>query len=420
EMSYMEALASASLTWAALPAISAVPFSLELGVPYVDAFFECVSGFTGTGLTVLIGLERLKPSLLFWRALMQWVGELGFVVIAMVLLPFFYEFGALVYGIERPVRIEASLYKTSRRLFEMYFLLTVAGALALYYAGMGLFDAVVHSMTGIATGGMSNYDANYDAIYRSAPLTALPLAIIMVLGGTNFLVLDRLLRGELGEVARNEEYRLYLALLLFFSSASAVLVAASHPGGFLQGAASGAFNAISALTTTGFSIGSIAQLPYSVKLLLVVAMLIGGMSFSTVGGVKVVRLLLLLKKLKALAVGLVTAGRFRPVIRLGEGVVEESEVASALLIVVIHVFTVLLGAMLIKSMLPGVDFADALFESASAASCVGLSAGITSPTAPLGVKVVLIVEMLLGRLEYLQLLALFGAVAGRRAIKVLK
>ncbi|MEM0378795.1 MAG: TrkH family potassium uptake protein [Thermosphaera sp.] len=419
-LSFIEATISSTLAWTLLPAVSAIPLSIELGIPYFDAFFESVSGFTGTGLTVLTGLDSMKPSILFWRALMQWVGELGFVVFAMVLFPFFYKYGLLMYGVERPIRIEASMYRTARRLFNIYIILTLAGTLMLYYTGMNVFDALVHSMTGIATGGMSNYDSNYDQIYRTAPLTSIPLIIIMVLGATNFLLLDKLLRGEGGQVVGNEEFKLYVSLLAFFSIITSLTVVVSNPSSIQEGIVSGVFNAISAMTTTGFNIGSINQLPYVSKLILAFSMFIGGMTFATVGGIKVMRFLILLKKLKASSVNIVTGGRAEVRVRLGGNILEDSEVASAMLITVIHFTTIFVGATLIKSMVPAFDYADAFFESASASSCVGLSVGITSPLAPAGVKAVLIVLMILGRLEYLPLLMLIGYVAGRKTIKLLK
>lgn len=421
-LSFIEAVLSSTLAWTLLPAISAIPLSIELSIPLYDAFFESVSGFTGTGLTVLTGLENLKPSILFWRALMQWVGELGFVVFAMVLFPFFYRYGLLMYGVERPVRIEASMYRTARRLFNIYTVLTLAGALMLYYSGMNIFDAVTHSMTGIATGGMSNYDANYDFIYRTAPLTSLPLIVVMVLGATNFLLLDKLLRGDVGDVARNEEFKLYIVLLLFFSvtTSASMLVSNNTSPNIFETIVSGVFNAISAMTTTGFNIGAISQLPYATKLILTFSMLIGGMTFATVGGIKVLRFLIILKKLKATSISIVTGGRAETRIRLGGNVMDDSEVASALLLALTHLAAVFTGAMLIKLMLPGFDYADALFESASAASCVGLSTGIASAMAPPGVKAVLILLMILGRLEYLPLLMLIGWILGRKTIKLLR
>ncbi|MEM4481709.1 MAG: potassium transporter TrkG [Desulfurococcaceae archaeon] len=387
----------------------------------VDAIFESISGFTGTGLTVLTGLDYLRPSLLFWRALMQWVGELGFVVFAMVFFPFFYRYGLLIYGIERPVRIEASMYRTARRLFEIYIMLTIIGALSLYYTGMNIFDALVHSMTGIATGGMSNYDANYEAIYRASPFTSIPLVLIMVLGATNFLLIDRLMRGEVSYIFNNEEFKTYVVLILLISTMSSASFIASNQHTAIQEAlVSSVFNAISALTTTGFNIGPISNLPSATKLTLTFGMVVGGMTFATVGGIKVLRLLILLKKIKATSIMLVTAGKIDVTVKLSGKILEDSEIASALILVFLHLVAIFTGASVIKAFMHERDFVDIIFEATSAASCVGLSSGVTSPVAPLGVKVTLMALMVLGRLEYLPVLLLAGYVLGRKTIKLIK
>lgn len=420
-LSPVEALISSSIAWVVLPLISAIPLSLVTGLDYIDALFESVSGFTGTGLTVLSGLNQMKPSLLFWRALMQWTGELGFVVLAMVLFPFFYRYGLLLYGIERPVRIEASMYRTARRLLEIYLLLTIIGALMLYYTGMNIFDAIVHSMTGISTGGMSNYDTNYDAIYRVSPMTVLPLIVIMVLGATNFHLIDRLMRGELDYVIRNEEFKLYLALLLFFSLISSASVLASITEvGWQDTIVYGIFNAISALTTTGFSVGSIPRFPPSTKLVLTICMMVGGMTFATVGGIKVLRFLILLKKVKAMSVMLVTAGKIELAVKLDGKIMEDAEITSALVLILLHLTAIFVGASIAKALMPERDFVDTLFEATSAASCVGLTTGVVSLMSPLGVKITMMILMVLGRLEYLPVLLLMGFTLGGKTIKLIK
>ncbi|MEM1515870.1 MAG: TrkH family potassium uptake protein [Candidatus Bathyarchaeia archaeon] len=420
-LSSMEALFTSSLAWMLLPVVSAVPLSIATGISYFDAFFESLSGFTGTGLTILVGLDHMKPSILFWRALMQWTGEIGFVVFAIVLLPFFYKHGLLIYSLERPIKIEASLYRTARRLLKIYIILTVIGIFLLYYSGMNIFDAIVHSMTGISTGGMSNYDANYNMIFRRAPLTVAPLTIIMIFGATNFLLIDRLIRGEIRYVASNEEYRLYIELIIFFSLLSPVSVIMSQSSmNFSESFATGVFNAISAITTTGFSVGSVEVFPPATKLILVFGMFIGGMTFATVGGIKVLRFLILLKKFMTTSITLVTGGKIEARVKIGENFLDNVEVASALLLVVLHLIAIFAGASIIKSLLPERDFVDALFEAASASSCVGLSTGITSPSSPIGVKATLMALMFLGRLEYLPLLLFFGYLFGRRVLKLLK
>ncbi len=404
-----ESLLAFSLTWLLVPLLFSIPLATCLGVPLLDAFFESVSGFTGTGLTVLTNLEALKPSVLVWRAVMQWIGELGIVVFAVVLMPFIWRFSYILYSLERSVRIFASLRRTAIRVFQLYVVLTLTGIIACLATGMNLLDAVVHTMTAIATGGMSNYDVNYQRVYEYAPLSVYPITALMFLGGVNFTILNLLLVArDYRRAWLNEEFRAYIYLSLIAVIASSILLLPRVELSIVDALLYGSFNSLSGFTTTGFSIGSIESLPVDVKALITVFMFIGSMSFSTVGGIKVIRVVVLLKTLKSYVINVISGGAVQPAVKLSGAVLEEREVFNNLLIVVLHFTLVSVGAVLIKSLVPSRDFLDALFEATSAASAVGLSTGITGPHAPLGVKLVLIVLMYLGKLEYIPLLVLIG------------
>lgn len=413
EPGLIESMITYSLAWLVIPALAAIALTYEVGMPYIDALFESVSGFTGTGLTLIVGIEKAKKGVLFWRGLMQWVGELGFVVFAAIMMPFFWRFGHILYSIERPIRISASLRKTARKIFYIYSTITVFGILVCMYLGVEPLDAVVHVMTAIATGGMSNYDANYQRVFEYAPLSIYPITALMILGGTSFVVLGYLLSGEFSRAWRNPEFRAYIYLLAFFALSSiGILVYSGYT--ITDASILGGFNALSALTTTGFSVGSISDLPSELKMLYMWAMFIGGMSFATVGGIKVVRLVILVSKFKSHVFRMVSGGAVTPNVKLGDDVLEEHEVSGTLLFVIIHFIFVLLGAGLVKIFMPEVDMANALFESVSAAGAVGLSTGLTSPNMPLGAKVTLMFLMYLGRLEYTPLITAVGVMAIRR------
>ena len=418
EPGFLDSVVAYSLAWLVVPALAAIPLYLETGISYVNSLFESVSGFTGTGLTVMVNLEKMKKGVLFWRGLMQWVGELGFVVFVAVLMPFFWRFSYVLYRLERPVRIFASLRRTARRIFFVYTVITLTGIAICIYLGVEPLDAVVHVMTAIATGGMSNYDSNYGRVFEYAPLSIYPITALMILGGTSFTILSYLMSGELKRALENEEFKAYLALCLVFFAFSSVLALQiqSSPTTALV---YGGFNALSALTTTGFNIGDVGSFPPQLKLLFTAAMIIGSMGFSTAGGIKVARLIIVLKKLKSQIFRVLTAEAITPSVKLGDEVLDEREVSGALLFVLLHLFFVFLGASLIKAVLPSRDFMDAVFEATSAVGCVGLSTGITGPTAPLEVKVVLIVLMYLGKLEYLPLITALGILALRRYKAVL-
>lgn len=403
EVSLLEALFTYSLAWIITPLITAIPLTLELSIPYVDAVFESMSGFTGTGLTILRDLNGVKRSILYWRGLMQWAGELGVIVFAAVFFPFFWRFGYILYSLERPTRISTSLRETALKIFYIYFLITVIGVITCIYLGVEPLDALVHSMTAVATGGMSNYDLNYESVYRYAPLSIYPITILMVIGGFSFVTLNYLLDFKLDSVFRNEEMRIYLLLNTLISLILVlILTPTMGPGSMVEGV----FNAISAATTTGFSIGRISEYPDGGKLILVLAMFIGAMSFSTGGGIKVVRFIILIKKFKSYIISFLTGETITPGVTLGDSVLEEREVSNNLLYIVLHVSFILIGAGVIKSIHTSVDLIEALFESTSASSNVGLSIGLTTPETHIVVKVVLMLLMYMGRLEYIPLYVL--------------
>jgi len=410
ELGLFESLLAFSLTWIIIPVLFSIPLTLHLGIPLVDGVFESISGFTGTGLTVLVGLEKLNPSVLVWRGVMQWIGELGIVAFAAVLMPFIWRFSHILYSLERPVRILASLRRTAIRIFYLYVLVTAIGILACVVTGMSVLDAVVHAMTAIATGGMSNYDANYQRVFEYAPLSIYPITALMILGGVNFTILALLVTGNFKRAWFNEEFRAYVYLTLIVITAPLILMLPRVNWSLFDALIYGSFNALSGFTTTGFNIGLVCNLPVDVKVLITVFMFIGSMSFATVGGIKVVRLIVLLKALKSYIVGFLSGGVYYPQVKLSGVVLEEREVFNSMLLIILHFIFVFSGAVLIRIVLPSVDLLDSLFEATSAASAVGLSTGITGPQAPLLVKLVLIVLMYFGRLEYTPLLVLIGVV----------
>jgi trk system potassium uptake protein TrkH len=279
---------------------------------------------------------------------------------------------------------------------------------------MSVLDAVVHTMTAIATGGMSNYDANYQRIFEYAPLSIYPITVLMFLGGVNFSVLSYIVSGEFKRAWLNEEFRAYLYLTLTSILTPLILLLPRFNWSMRDALIYGSFNTLSGFTTTGFSIGVISELPVDVRILITIFMFIGSMSFSTVGGIKVVRLLVLIKAVKSYVVNIISGGVIQPLVKLGNSVLEEREVSNNLLLIVLHFISVLTGAFLIKTFMLGVDMVNALFETTSAASAVGLSTGITSPQAPVSVKLVLIALMYLGRLEYIPLLTLIGVIIYRK------
>jgi len=283
---------------------------------------------------------------------------------------------------------------------------------------MNLYEAVNHTFVGIATGGIPMYDEGYERVFARASYTYIPITALMILGGMNFVLLDKLIRGEFKAVWRSEEFKAYIALILVFTIAITFSYMFIEGFNLIHALIYAPFNLISGLTTTGFSLGSLRDLKPLTKFIFIIAMFIGGMAFSTAGGIKIYRFVILVKKLKSTALSMITLGGFEKPVKIDGSILEESEVASNAIFPLIHTLVISASAAVMTAY--GYDFIDTLFEATSAASCVGLSTGIVSSVAPLGIKVITILLMLLGRLEYAQIYLVLGYSTGKRLLEVMR
>lgn len=418
-LSLIEGLIVVATAWPLISLEGAVALMLTLNIPFIDAFFESISGFTGTGFTVLTGLDTMKPSIVTWRSIMQWSGELGFVVFAMVLLPYFYKVSRAVYGLERPVKIEASFYKTAVSLIKIYIALTLLGLFSYIYAGMNFYEAFNHILTTIATGGMSTYDEGYQVIFSRSPTTYIPVMIFMFIGGMNFYLLARLFKGDLHYVFRSEEFKAYcisMTVLVIALISSYVYVEGFN---VYRAIIEASFNLVSGMTTTGFSIGKpLKELADASKAIIVISMFIGGMMFSTAGGIKTIRLLIVVKKFKDMFIRSMVSIPIGRKLTIDNVPLHDEDVIHASLFIILHMTAIFVGAVLIS--FHGYTFIDSLFEASSAAGCVGLSVGIVSPDAPVTVKVIIMILMILGRIEYTHIVLFAVLIYGRKIIATVK
>jgi trk system potassium uptake protein TrkH len=292
-----------ALFWSVIGIAGAVPFFLA-DVPrmtFTEAVFESASGFTTTGATVLVGLDALPPSILYYRAQTQWLGGIGIVVLAVALLPLLGIGGmqllkAETTGPMKETKVTTRITGTAKALWLVYVVLTLAGVAAYWLAGMSLFDAVGHSFAAVSTGGFSSHDASI-GFFASQTIEYITIAL-MVLGGVNFTLHFLVWRSRrLGDYWRDSEFRAYLAVLAATTLVSlAVLVwneVHSHPFTSLRSAL---FHAVSVQTSTGFTTENFALWPGALPVLLMFTTFIGGCAGSTAGGMKVVRWLLVLKQ----------------------------------------------------------------------------------------------------------------------------
>jgi trk system potassium uptake protein TrkH len=387
------------------------------GLGFVDALFEAVSAITTTGLSVAGDIEHRPASFLFARAWIQWCGGLGIVVLAVALI--FGYAAAARQMTESPVtheNLETSTRQLARRSFVAYGVLTLIGIAALWAAGLAPLDAAAHALAAVSTGGFSTRDASLAAFQGWLPraiVAALALACAVALplyhsawrGGW---------RGGWRTLANNLELRALFVCTAVTGGLFALVLGQREGGWTVALVGHAAFMATSAQTTAGFATLPVAGLDAAAKAILMVSMVIGGSVGSTAGGIKLWRLLLLLRFGQLIMRRTAMPGHAVAQLRLGGRAIDPDELARA------QFFILLFVGAIAASWLPflwlGHAPLDALFEVISALGTVGLSSGISGPDLHPLLKGVLCADMLLGRLEIVAVLVAIapGTWFGRR------
>lgn len=291
------------LFWTVLGLFGALPFlfsaSLDLGL--TDAVFESISGLTTTGATVITGLDTLPKSILFYRQSLQWLGGMGIIVLAVAILPLLGVGGMQLYRAETPGpvkdnRLTPRIKETAKALWYIYLLLTVACAFAYWLAGMSAFDAIAHSFSTVAIGGFSTHDASI-GYFDSGAVEAIAI-LFMLLAGANFgLHFITWKSASLRHYLQDAEFRTYLWVLLAVTVVTIItLNAANVYPGLVESFGQAVFHAVSIGTTTGFTTSEYHLWPGFLPVLLLLVSFIGGCAGSTGGGMKVIRVLLLVKQ----------------------------------------------------------------------------------------------------------------------------
>lgn len=431
-LNWSHGMLTAALSWLLGSLYAAVPLFLSghFG-SYLDAVFEGMSGLTTSGLTVIQDIDHLAYSMSLWRHLTQFIGGQGIIVAVLSLFAGAAgQLGTLYVGEARDERIMPNVVRTAQFIWRvaLTFLLVgtaglwVAGRLAGLSAGRALYHGVTIFMAAFDTGGFSPMSTSI-AYYHSVTFESV-IAVLMVAGALSFGVHYQLWRGNHRELLRNLETR---SLAVTMLGLAALTIAGLARSGTYDTADAffrkGMFTALSAHTGTGFGVSAptlfISDWGLIAPAAIVGAMALGGMASSTAGGIKAIRIGLTAKGLikdvrkvlmpeSALVVESYHSQRRR--------ILRDDQVRSAVIILLLYVITYLAGGVL--GLFYGYDFTEAMFESTSATANVGLSVGISSPEAATPLKVLYIVQMWVGRLEFMAVFALLGtlvaAIRGRR------
>jgi len=410
-----------TLFWTVLGTAGALPLyiSPQPAIGLTDAVFEAVSGLTTTGATILVGLDALPRSILYYRQQLQWLGGMGIVILAVALLPMLGVGGMSLYRAEMPgpvkdTKLAPRITQSARMLWVVYVTITAACAAGYALAGMSAFDAIGHAFATVAIGGFSHYDASlgqFDS--RAVELVAV---CFMLIGAMNFgLHFVAWRSGRLGAYWRDPECAAFLRLMLGLSMVTLVyLLVAGDYEDTLQLAADGVFQAVSIATTTGFTTSHYHHWPAGLPVLLLFASFIGGCAGSTAGGLKVVRCLLLVKQGRREIVRLVHPTAEIPVQLGGRAVpLRVVDAVWGFFAVYVGVFIVLMLAL----MATGLDQVTAFSAVAATINNLGPGLGeVANNYASLGVagKWICVFAMLLGRLEIFTLLILFTVTFWRK------
>ncbi|MBM89857.1 MAG: potassium transporter [Gammaproteobacteria bacterium] len=410
-----------TLFWAVLGIVGCLPFlfspALELSI--TDAIFESLSGLTTTGATVISGLDPLPKSILFYRQLLQWLGGMGIIVLAISLLPMLGIGGMQLYRAESPGPVKDNklvprLAETAKALWLIYLSLTIACAMAYWLAGMDLFDAVSHSFATIAIGGFSTHDASLGYFDNSA--IDFIAIIFMFIAGINFaLHFIAWQRRSIKHYFSDPEVVFYSFILFFVSIVTiAVLYFSNVYSNGLDSVTKGLFQVVSIATTTGFTTDDFNAWPLFLPYLLLYAAIIGACAGSTGGGMKVVRILLIFKQGIREVQRLIHPKAVIPV-KLGRNPVPDRIIESVWGFFAVYVMAFML--MLLALLATGLDIVTAFSAVGACINNLGPGlAGVAETYGNLSVmaKWILCVAMLLGRLEVFTLLVLFTPMFWKR------
>jgi len=408
------------LFYAGLGLFGAIPLHLQdgLDIGFTDAAFESLSGLTTTGATVLTGLDSMPRSILFYRHLLQWLGGMGIIVLAVAILPMLGIGGMQLFRAETPGPVKDNkltprITETAKALWYLYLSITIACASAYWMAGMSIFDAICHAFSTVAIGGFSTYDASLGH-FDSATVEAVAI-IFMIVAGINFsLHFLAWNRRSLSFYWRDQELRLYFAILAGVALVvSAILL--QYPHATDAPIRQGLFHAVSMATTTGFSTANISLWPSAAPVLLMLAAFAGGCATSTAGGIKIVRVLLIYKQgLREIKRLIHPNGVFA--IKIGQQRVPDAVINGVWGFFSAYVL-LFLTMLVVMMMIAPVDFTTAFSAVAACLNNLGPGLGevaLNYSTLPDTAKWLLMIAMVFGRLEIFTLLVLFTPAFWRR------
>ncbi len=400
------------LAWVIMSIFGCLPFLFSGFLPtFADAFFEAVSGFTTTGATVVTDFDHMPHGIAFWRSFTHWVGGMGVLVLTLALLPKLSDRTSHLVRAESPgpslSKIVPKMGDTAKILYKLYFVLTGLEFVALLIAGMNPFDAAIHAMGTAGTGGFSNYGDSI-AHFQSVPIEII-MTVFMILFGINFSIYYFIRERDWKDIRENEELRWYLGLVFGSILLLTLFLLPYYDGSFGKSLRYASFQTASIVSTSGFATTNFDLWPVNAKMLLLLLTFIGSCAGSTAGGMKVVRVAVILKETKREIRHTFQPRKVQP-IRFDKKGMDENMLHSIAVFMATYVLIVLVGAFLIA--LEGkYDLITNFTASLTCVSNVGPGFGAVGPAGGFSgygpfAKLVSSFLMLAGRLEIFPMLVI--------------
>ena len=400
-------------SWFVIALFGSIPFVyVSTSLSYTDAFFESVSGITTTGATVINNLDFLSEGILIWRALLQWFGGIGIIVLAMAILPTLQIGGMQLLHMEHDDPYEKTLPKINQfvlELFVLYIFLSILCAVLYYLAGMSGFDSIIHAMTTISTGGYSSHDQSF-AYFNSRNIEIISI-IFMILGSLPFVIYLQFIHGKKSLIVKDEQIKLFFLILILIIILTTVWLVYSKSISLDMSVRLAIFNITSILTGTGYTSDNYSTWGSFGLVIMLIIMFIGGCAGSTTGGIKIFRLQLLFRGAKA-QIKKLTQPHAVLIMRFNGKTVTENTYNSIMGFFFMYILIFILSSISLSFF--NLDFLTSFSAAASAISNVGPGIGsIIGPDGNYsslndGAKWILSMTMLIGRLEIFTILVLIS------------
>ena len=411
-INHREGVITICLSWLTMSVFGGLPFLLSKSAPnFTDAFFEALSGFTTTGATILTQIESVPKDILLWRSMTQWIGGLGIIVFAVVLVPYLSVGGMQLFMTEMNGinydKLHPRPMHTAKRLWILYVFFTLLEAVLLQFGDMDWFDAICHSLTTISSGGFSTRTGS---IANYSNYSQIVVMIFMTLSGCNFTLLLITLVRNPKALFNNEEFRDFVFIILGASAVFATVLVFMLKTTIGNALRSSFFSVISTITTTGFFVNGYNQWPVGLWVLLLLLAFIGPCSGSTGGGIKIIRQLIFSKNAYLELKRVIHPNAVIPV-KINQKAVSRSVVFKTMTFVFVYFIIFAFGTVFLLMM--GVDFDTSVGASIASLSNFGTGIGSVGPWGtyaflPQAAKWILMVLMLLGRVELFTLISIFS------------